>query len=290
MGNTLSVDSSHRFRYHHAKTVIWLPLRPTVRHLGQEMLGKLIQKVIRSIGVHRLKQLPAIQDGLQAIETYWTGNREMTKDFSEEFVERQAEMMMEEVIKVATSPNPRMANREKLTNCVIEYAKFQVLVIDPPPAEDPTGLRGQPGISGELKAHLVELSQKDKTLREFMHALDTPKDWDDVWNPIVLGYRRAWAWMHVFNALRRAFDDVNRAEGKDWLKPYLAAMCAWEEHQYRSCLGMPSSLNDSGIDADLRALVMGGFMNRVMEGVRYPDLEWRERMQKFERRHEDTSA
>lgn len=247
------------------------------------MLGKLIEKVRTSITVHRLNEMPAIQYGRQAINTYWTGNREITKDFSENMVKSQAEKMMEEVVKVATSSDPRMANREKLTSCVIEYAQFQVLVIDPPPVEDPTGFRGLPGITGELKARLFELVEKDKGLQEFMHSFDTPKDWDDVWNPVLLRYRMVYAWTHVFHLLRLAFDDVNHAQGKDWFKPYLAAMCAWQEHQFRKLLGMPPSLDDSGMGADFRALMMSAFMNCVMDGVRYPDLEWREKLQKVER-------
>jgi hypothetical protein len=247
------------------------------------MLGKLIDKVRTSIAVHRLNQMPAIQYGRQAIDTYWTDNRELIKDFSDQMVKRQAAKMMEEVMNVATSSDPRMANREKLTNCLIEYAQFQVLVIDPPLADDPTGLRGQPGITGELKAHLFELAQKDKELREFMHAFDTAKDWDDVWDPVLFRYRIVFAWTHVFHMLRFAFDDVNHAEGKDWFKPYGAAMCAWWEHQYRMALGLTPSLDSSATKADLKALMLSGFTNCVMEGARYPDLEWRERVNKIER-------
>lgn len=165
------------------------------------MLGKLFERIRTSIAIHRLNEMPAIQYGRRAIDTYWTGNREITKDSSEQMVKRQAEKMMEEVIKVANAPDPRMANRENLTNWILECAQFQVLVIDPPPAEGPTGLRGQPGITGELKARLFELAQKDKTLREFMHAFDTPKDWDDVWDPVLMRYRMAFAWTHVFQSL-----------------------------------------------------------------------------------------
>ena len=251
------------------------------------MLGKLFERIRTSIATHRLNEMPAVQYGRDAIDKYWTRNRGVIEDFSEQWVKSQAEKMMEEVIKVATAPDPRMANRETLTNCIIEYAQFQVLVIDPPPAEDPTGLRGQPGITGELKAHLLQLAQKDKTLQEFMHAFDTPKDWDDVWDPVLLRYRMAFGWTHVFHTLRLAFDDVNHAEGKDWFKPYVAAMCAWRENEYRRSLGIPPSLDDSEVGADLRAMMMSGFMNCVMEGARYPDLEWKERMQMAERDDED---
>lgn len=229
--------------------------------------------------------MPAIQYGRQAIDDYWTSNRELIKDFSDRFIKHHAEKMMEEVTKVATSPDPRMANK-KLASLIIEFAQFQVLVIDPPPADDPTGLRGQPGITGELKAHLFDLAQKDERLREYMHAFDTPKDWGDVWDPVLVRYQVVAAWTQVFNRLRFAFNDFNPTESKDWFKPCVAAICASKEHQYRDCLGMPPSLDDSGMGAGLRALMMCGFLDCVLEGARFPDLEWRERVQKIERDEE----
>ena len=116
-----------------------------------------------------------------------------------------------------------------------------------------------------------------------MHAFHTPKDWDDVWDPVLMRYRMVYAWTHVFNMLRFAFDDVHHAEDKDWFKPFVAAMCAWQEHKYRNVLGMPPSLGDARFGADLRALMMSGFIDCVMEGIRYPYLEWRDRIQKLER-------
>jgi hypothetical protein len=145
----------------------------------------------------------------------------------------------------------------------------------PPPAPDTTGLRGKPGITGELKAHLLELTQRDEELKEFMHDFDTPTGWDDVWNAVLMRYRLLHASTHVFHTLRVAFDGANQAEGKDWFPPYVAAMCAWQEHEYRRCLGMPPALGSSGNSADIEALKMSAFMNCVMSGARYPDLDWR---------------
>ena len=242
------------------------------------MFGWLIDKIKTSIAIHRLHRLPAIQCGRRAIEDYWTTNQEVTKDFSKELVKRQAAAMMTEVIRIALSPDPRMANRERLSLCVIEYAQFQVLVLGPSPEPDPTGLRGQPGITGELKGRLLDLARADTRLKEFLHPLPTLENWDDVWNPVFLRYRLCWAWTHVFADLRRAFQDVNPAEDKDWFNPYVAAMCAWEEHQYRESLGMPPVLDDTDLSAGWTALKMSFFMNLVMDGVQYPDLEWRNGM------------
>jgi hypothetical protein len=230
--------------------------------------------------VNRLNDMAVVRTGRQAIDTFWLANREVIKDFPDKMVREEAERMMEEVIAIATSPDPRMENRKKLNNWVLEYSRFQVLVIDPPPAEDPNGLRGQPGITGELRPRLLELAQTD-ILREFMHAFDTPKTWDDVWTPVLLRFRIAYAWAHLFHTLRFALDDVNRAEGKDWFKPFVAVMCAWWEHHCRRALGMPPSLATSESAADQKCLIFSGFSNCVLDGARFPDLEWQERVAKI---------
>lgn len=246
------------------------------------LLWKLAKKLVADLVVHQTSEMPAIQIGRYAIETYWTGNYEVIKYFfSYQFVKQRAEQMLEEVVKVATSPDPRMANRERLTSCVVEFAQFQVLVIDPPPAEDPTGLRGQPGITGELKAHLLELAQKHKRLREFMHDFPTPKSADGVCNPVLGRYRVVYAWTCVYNMLRFAFDDVNHAEGKDWFMPFVAAMCAWQEYEYRELLGMPPAFEGPKTETFKKAMKMGYFWEFVLEGARFPDLEWCKRSEKM---------
>ena len=112
------------------------------------ILNILIDKFMDRKGVGQIQEMPAIQIGRTAIETYWTRNQDVIKDFSEAFVKGQAEQMMDEVTKIATSSDPRMANREKLTSCVTEFAQFQVLVLDPPPAEDSRGTRPPTGRAG----------------------------------------------------------------------------------------------------------------------------------------------
>jgi len=248
------------------------------------MLSKLIDNISTKIALRRLNKLPAVHYGRQAINEYWVNKHEIIKDFSSEFVRKQAGMMMGEVIKIATSEDPRMTNRKKLTDSVIEYAQYQVLVIDPPPVEDPTGLRGQPGISGELKPLLFELAQKEKSLIEFLHGVGTPKKWDDVWNPVLGRYRIAYAWTHLFNNLRASFNDVNYAADKDWYKPFVSAMCTWWEYQYREALAMPPVLDNTNGMAGLRAVMFSTFANCVMSGGRYPDLEWKKGMDDFDKR------
>lgn len=124
---------------------------------------------------------------------------------------------------------------------------------------------------------MLELAKKDKGLREFMHAFPTPKNVDDVWNPVRGRYRIVDAWAHLYQMLRFAFDDVNLAEGKDWFKPFVAAMCAWQECEYRELLGMPPALEGPKTESWKKAMKMAAFMEFVLEGSRFPDLEWQER-------------
>jgi hypothetical protein len=101
-----------------------------------------------------------------SIAMNWTHNKSVNAGWSAEFIQRQAEEMLESAIVTMTKPDPRMAIRERLSELLIHFAELQVLVMEPPPEEDITGLRGMPGITGELKAHLWELWQQDKKFKD----------------------------------------------------------------------------------------------------------------------------
>jgi hypothetical protein len=87
--------------------------------------------------------------------------------------------------------------------------------------------------------------------------------------------------MTVFSELRDSYKDINPDLSKDWVKPYVAAMCAWSEHNFRQILKLPPVLAEKQFDADMISLTMSSFMNRVMEGHQFPDVQWRESMNKF---------
>lgn len=246
------------------------------------MLAKIINKIRASIAQRELSKLPAFQVGREAIQFYWTGDSETTAGFSSDFVRREAEKMADEVIRIATSPDPRMANRERLAAQVTEYAAFLVLILDPA-VPDPNKLRGRPGITGELSAHLLDLMDKDEGLREFMHGIDRPSSAEDASAIVHARFRVVHAWTHLFQMLRTAFDDLNHAEGKDWFRPFVAAMCAWRENIYRSNSGMPPSL------PLLVTLCLSGWAECVTANVRYPDLEWHDRWKRTEKSEEEAN-
>jgi hypothetical protein len=238
------------------------------------MLGKIIERINAHIAAYRLKQIPAIRIGRASIMQYWPENFQITKNFDKTVIDSHTHTMMEEVIKVALSPDPRMANREALAGYVLAYAKWQVLVIKPPPKPDVTGLRGKPGITGKLEARLPELAEKDNDLQEYLHQIEGPLSKDNL--SILMGRRTyiLWTWVQVFSQMRSAFDDFNHAKGKDWIDPFIAAMCASEEYQFRAMLGMPQVLGNSKIDPFIHYMRLSSFLDIVLSGVRYPDLEW----------------
>jgi hypothetical protein len=240
------------------------------------MLGWLLGKMNRSYALRQLRKDELIRFASVVIGNVW-GNKEISQGFTSGFMQQQRAKMMEQAIFISQAPDRRMANRELLAGCVLEYAKFQVLIL-PPESElaEPTELRGKPGITGELKPHLLELARQDKYLREFMHSFGDFSTWDDVWDVVLLRYRVCWAWAQFHQALRFTLNDVNQAPGKDWYRPFVAAMCAWEEHNFREVLGMPSALGEDGEDAGIVALAYSTFLNRVTSGDQYPNLTWQE--------------
>ena len=85
------------------------------------------------------------------------------RDFISE--ETRAELGRElflEINGICNAAEPVMACRDKLASTMLRFAAYQVLMIPPPPEEDPSGLRGQPGITGELKEKLVQVVQKKR--------------------------------------------------------------------------------------------------------------------------------
>jgi hypothetical protein len=70
-----------------------------------------------------------------------------------------------EINGICNAADPVLACRDKLAKTMLKFASYQVLVIPPAPEEDPSGLRGQPGITGELKARLDQLVQRNDELR-----------------------------------------------------------------------------------------------------------------------------
>ena len=79
--------------------------------------------------------------------------------------DRLARQFYLEINSVCNAADPLMVGREKLAGTMLRFALYQVLTIPSAPAEDSSGLRGLPGISGEFRPHLDVLAQKNISLR-----------------------------------------------------------------------------------------------------------------------------
>jgi hypothetical protein len=122
--------------------------------------------------IAELSKSPLVTTGRDTIARVWSDVPLVKQQHSKEFIENIARQMMERVIAVATAQNPLMANRQELGAMTVAAANFQVLVLvlDPAPADDPTGLRGLLGITGELRQHLPAIAKTDHELQELLHA------------------------------------------------------------------------------------------------------------------------
>ena len=65
------------------------------------LVWKLIERFVADRAVHQIsdEMKATLEIGRTAIETHWTGNHEVTKVFSDQFLKHHTEEMMEEVAK-----------------------------------------------------------------------------------------------------------------------------------------------------------------------------------------------
>ena len=81
-----------------------------------------------------------------------------------------------DISRICNTTDPKTTCREELAAMMQKSAGFQVLVIPPPPEPDDSGLRDQPGVTGELKAHLPQVCRKNDQIRSATYKeTDQPK-------------------------------------------------------------------------------------------------------------------
>lgn len=183
-----------------------------------------------------------------------------------------ARQLFLEINEICNAFDPIVACREKLAATMIKFASFQVLVIPPRPETDPSDLRSQPGISGELTEHLVQIAENDFELRtELYGAMDAPT-FDDLWESLQRSYWQTYWFLETFNAARIELGD--KQDDHDWFMPFKHAACANYEHIYRREIDLPPVFNE-----DLATIAPNAysiFTDIVLSGAEDPDLEWRD--------------
>ena len=196
----------------------------------------------------------------------------LTEFISEEERSQLSRQLYLEINSICNAADPVATCRERLATAMLKMASYQVLMIPPPPENDPSGLRSQPGITGELKENLVQLSERNGDLRSEIRKKAETADFDLIWQVVQQSYWKAYWIVETINAARIALDDFN--EAIDWYKPFMHAACANYEHIYRRDLEMPSAFGSEM--AQLAANAYSLYTDIILSGATDPDAEWRD--------------
>ncbi|MDH6250199.1 hypothetical protein M2129_002209 [Polynucleobacter sphagniphilus] len=238
------------------------------------MFGKIINYFQDASIKSRIKNDPGFQTANELVYVIWTSNKSMTQDFSKKFVSDTAQNILNLCWKILTSPNPLMANREQLCEFTNWCAWYQVLVIDPAPLPDQTGMRGHLGITGEMKGKILEIIKVNEDLQREFHKLGADVNYVTAWDYSLMRYRMFWAYSRVLSGMRYYLKDANPNSENDWYFPFFRSLCAYYENTYRDELGMPSVLDPDRELANKKAGWYLTYLNFVLSDKQYPDLEW----------------
>jgi hypothetical protein len=177
-----------------------------------------------------------------------------------------------DINRICNSAEPKTVCREELVRAVLDLAAYQVLIIPPPPGEDSTGLRGQPGVSGELQPGIVDLCAKDDDLRPAVYGKTDSRAHDELFSVIrKLYWETCWR-AGTLNATRLALGDGDA--DNDWYPAFVHAACVTQEHKYRWQLEMPPAFSESVAREAANAYAV--FTDIVVSGSNDPVTEWRE--------------
>jgi len=194
------------------------------------------------------------------------------RDFIDE--ERRAELARElylVVSRICSSKRPASACREKYAAAMLELAAFQVLMIKPTAEEDVGDIWNQPGVTGELNDHLVELFKKNDDLRAAKFGHPGVDSKADHW---LLVQRLYWEHYWLLETLKAARVELGDSAGdRDWHEAFLHAACVNAEHAYRWNLELPPAFEEGIAREATTAYSM--FTDIVMSGEKDPASEWR---------------
>ena len=187
-------------------------------------------------------------------------------------MKKPAQELAEDILNIINSDNQILAMRQKYAEAILVYARWQVLVNDKI-EKDPNNLVGLPGITGELREHLVKIGEVDSLIKEDLHGLK------DVPDKLTLKYMKEyvrgrylfWYWRQtVFNTLRVGLKDVNQNPKKDWEKHFFYSVCVCHEYDFRYEINLKENIDFP------QKLMNSTFLDIVLSGEKYPDLAFYE--------------
>jgi len=176
-----------------------------------------------------------------------------------------------ELNEIFNAFEPRTVCRDKLVRTMLEFARFQVVCIPSAPAPDPSGLRGMPGVTGELNDRFDRLLHRNTDLRTDLEDKGAAElDPEEARRVLRERYWTSRWFLESFDAARRRLGDTGA--GNDWYQPFLHAACAHQEYLFRRDLDMPPAFDPSR--ATETATAYSIYTDVVISGAEDPDREW----------------
>lgn len=175
-----------------------------------------------------------------------------------------------EINEICNAFEPVAACREKLARTMLKFASYQVLVIPPAPEADPSDLRTQPGITGELTQHLVRIAENNSELRSELYGTAEEPDFDSIWESVQRSYWKTYWFLETFNAARIELGDYKK--DRDWFMSFKHAACANYEHIYRRESDLPPAFDEEL--AEIAPTAYSIFTDIVLAGGDDPRQEW----------------
>lgn len=182
-----------------------------------------------------------------------------------------ARQMFAHLLPALNSRDARIEYRKLLVESALLSSDYNVMMIPPAPEPDWTGLRGLPGISGELPKYKVRLAEVYAPIRDLLHAGSLEINQTTVQDTILVLATQAGYLVNMANTARIAIDDYHHDLGKDWFRPMMYSFAVSSENGLRRRIGLPVSL-----DEEIAAITHKTMADVVLSGSRFPDVTWRE--------------
>lgn len=202
----------------------------------------------------------------------------LRQNMSREGLAELVQRLMSDVAEIENTDNRSKAVRTMLCDRTLWLANYQVIVMEPEPSPDPTGLRAMGGVTGQLKARVFDLFKADQEIERETLRLPA-SSYEEAWNACLFKYWQAKLFMETLNTVRKfiigQFDADNPA---DWHRPFLHSSCVVAEQRYRAALGLPSALPVRNPDQDI--LRYQTFLEFVLSDEENPYLSWVDHFQK----------
>lgn len=179
--------------------------------------------------------------------------------------------VMASVTDIENSQDPRAAVRFALCDRIVWLSGYQVMVMEPEPAPDPTGLRAMGGVTGQLKARVYDLFKADPEI-EKESMLRPATSYEEAWNVVLLKYWQAKYLTETLNTVRKHIVGAEAESLADWHRPFLHAMCVVSEQRYRTALRLPSALPVEQPETEI--LRYQAFLEFVTSDVDDPYSSW----------------